>query len=88
MEAQAAQQQQQQQQWMINAQAQQQPHPSPATATAAAVTYSSQPYHQPTTHEEVRTLWIGDLPYWADESYLHSWFSHTGEVCILCIIFS
>ncbi|GER38353.1 nuclear acid binding protein [Striga asiatica] len=37
------------------------------------------PYHQPTTLEEVRTLWIGDLPYWADENYLRGWFSHTGE---------
>ncbi|KAK4384531.1 Polyadenylate-binding protein RBP47B' [Sesamum angolense] len=37
------------------------------------------PYHQPATLEEVRTLWIGDLPYWADENYLRGWFSHTGE---------
>ncbi|XP_047089612.1 polyadenylate-binding protein RBP47B' [Lolium rigidum] len=38
------------------------------------------PYHQPTTLEEVRTLWIGDLQYWADENYLYSCFAHTGEV--------
>lgn len=43
---------------------------------------SQQPYHQPATLEEVRTLWIGDLPYWADESYLHSWFAHTAEVTL------
>ena len=38
------------------------------------------PYHQPTTLEEVRTLWIGDLQYWADENYLYGCFAHTGEV--------
>ncbi|CAN4121005.1 unnamed protein product [Withania somnifera] len=45
-----------------------------------------QPYHQPATLEEVRTLWIGDLPYWADESYLHSWFAHTAEVLSIKVI--
>ncbi|XP_071915026.1 polyadenylate-binding protein RBP47B'-like isoform X1 [Coffea arabica] len=44
------------------------------------------PYHQPATLEEVRTLWIGDLPYWADESYLHSWFSPTAEVLSIKVI--
>ncbi|KAL8055491.1 hypothetical protein ABFX02_04G059000 [Erythranthe guttata] len=44
------------------------------------------PYHQPTTLEEVRTLWIGDLPYWADENYLRGWFSHTGEVLSIKVI--
>ncbi|KAG8389012.1 hypothetical protein BUALT_Bualt02G0185100 [Buddleja alternifolia] len=44
------------------------------------------PYHQPATLEEVRTLWIGDLPYWADESYLRGWFSHTGEVLSIKVI--
>ncbi|KAL3498344.1 hypothetical protein ACH5RR_041076 [Cinchona calisaya] len=44
------------------------------------------PYHQPATLEEVRTLWIGDLPYWADESYLNSWFTHTGEVLSIKVI--
>ncbi|CAI9106433.1 OLC1v1005586C1 [Oldenlandia corymbosa var. corymbosa] len=43
-------------------------------------------YHQPATLEEVRTLWIGDLPYWADESFLNSWFSHTGEVLSIKVI--
>ncbi|KAK4492393.1 hypothetical protein RD792_003198 [Penstemon davidsonii] len=44
------------------------------------------PYHQPATLEEVRTLWIGDLPYWADETYLRSWFSHTGDVLSIKVI--
>jgi len=37
------------------------------------------PYHQPTSLEEVRTLWIGDLQYWTDENYLYGCFAHTGE---------
>jgi hypothetical protein len=45
-------------------------------------------YHQPATLEEVRTLWIGDLQYWADESYLTSCFAHTGEVAPLSHLFS
>ncbi|XP_021592532.1 polyadenylate-binding protein RBP47B' isoform X2 [Manihot esculenta] len=43
-------------------------------------------YHQPTTLEEVRTLWIGDLQYWVDETYLSSCFAHTGEVISIKII--
>ncbi|KAJ1298577.1 hypothetical protein BS78_01G464100 [Paspalum vaginatum] len=44
------------------------------------------PYHQPTSLEEVRTLWIGDLQYWTDENYLYSCFAHTGEVQSVKII--
>ncbi|KAK6930726.1 RNA recognition motif domain [Dillenia turbinata] len=46
---------------------------APASATTTAT------YHQPATLEEVRTLWIGDLQYWVDESYLQSCFAHTGD---------
>lgn len=69
------------QQWMMSAPAQPQPQfaygapPPPPPPQQQQV-----PYHQPSTHEEIRTLWIGDLPYWADESYLHSWFAATNEV--------
>ncbi|KAL9261673.1 Polyadenylate-binding protein RBP47B'-like protein [Drosera capensis] len=56
-------------------QPQPQPHPGPHHQAA-----STAPYHQPQTLEEVRTLWIGDLQYWVDEQYLHSWFAPTGEV--------
>lgn len=35
---------------------------------------------QPQHHEEVKTLWVGDLQYWMDENYLHTAFVHTGEV--------
>lgn len=30
--------------------------------------------------EDNKTIWIGDLRHWMDEDYLHSCFSHTGEV--------
>ncbi|KAJ9697970.1 hypothetical protein PVL29_007200 [Vitis rotundifolia] len=73
MEAQAH----QQQQWM---------HPSHASASTVSSMASSQPYTQPTSVEEVRTLWIGDLQYWVDENYLHSCFAHTGEVISIKII--
>ncbi|XP_004486966.1 polyadenylate-binding protein RBP47B' [Cicer arietinum] len=43
-------------------------------------------YHQPSSLEEVRTLWIGDLQYWVDETYLTHCFSHTGEVISIKII--
>ncbi|CAL5344429.1 unnamed protein product [Camellia sinensis] len=49
----------QQQQWMMSAQAQTHYHP-PSTATPTASS-SSLPYHQPTTLEEIRTLWIGSI---------------------------
>ncbi|THG23370.1 hypothetical protein TEA_006462 [Camellia sinensis var. sinensis] len=49
----------QQQQWMMSAQAQTHYHP-PSTATPTASS-SSLPYHQPTTLEVIRTLWIGSI---------------------------
>ncbi|KAJ8770913.1 hypothetical protein K2173_022085 [Erythroxylum novogranatense] len=53
---------------------------------AAATTQATGGFHQPTTLEEVRTLWVGDLQYWMDESYLNSCFIHTGEVVSIKII--
>ncbi|XP_028757148.1 polyadenylate-binding protein RBP47B' [Neltuma alba] len=47
---------------------------------------ASQGYHQPSSIEEVRTLWIGDLQYWVDENYLSHCFAHTGEVVSIKII--
>jgi hypothetical protein len=68
--------------------AQSQPHQAYTTATTVMATMSSQGYHQPTTVEEVRTLWIGDLQYWVDESYLHGCFAQTGEVLSLSLSLS
>ncbi|KAG2306218.1 hypothetical protein Bca52824_025966 [Brassica carinata] len=56
------------------------------------------PYHQQhhnhhqKTHErggsgeDVKTLWVGDLLHWMDETYLHTCFSHTGEVSSVKVI--
>ncbi|XP_045833078.1 polyadenylate-binding protein RBP47-like isoform X1 [Trifolium pratense] len=30
--------------------------------------------------EEIRTIWLGDLHHWMDETFLHNCFAHTGEV--------
>ncbi|KAK9133444.1 hypothetical protein Scep_012972 [Stephania cephalantha] len=35
---------------------------------------------QPQSADEIRTLWIGDLQYWMEESYILNCFSQTGEV--------
>lgn len=62
-----------QQQWMMTTK------PQPQYAYGAPPP-PSQPYHHSPSHEEICTLWIGDLPYWADEFYLHSWFAATNDV--------
>ncbi|KAH0926258.1 hypothetical protein HID58_018514, partial [Brassica napus] len=33
--------------------------------------------------DDVKTLWIGDLLHWMDETYLHTCFSHTNQVVFL-----
>ncbi|KAH0934404.1 hypothetical protein HID58_011521 [Brassica napus] len=51
-------------------------------------------YHQQQQHkthergsgDDVKTLWIGDLLHWMDETYLHTCFSHTGEKQIAVIV--
>ncbi|KAL0676482.1 hypothetical protein Bca4012_004463 [Brassica carinata] len=51
-------------------------------------------YHQQQEHkthergsgDDVKTLWIGDLLHWMDETYLHTCFSHTGEVSSVKVI--
>ncbi|KAG2300935.1 hypothetical protein Bca52824_037407 [Brassica carinata] len=44
------------------------------------------PSSQPTTADEIRTLWIGDLQFWMDENFLYSCFAHTGEVVSVKVI--
>ncbi|KAH7290409.1 hypothetical protein KP509_30G047300 [Ceratopteris richardii] len=39
----------------------------------------SGPPSQPSL-DEVKSLWVGDLQFWMDESYLYNCFVHTGEV--------
>ncbi|OMO63173.1 hypothetical protein COLO4_32684 [Corchorus olitorius] len=36
--------------------------------------------------DDVKTIWVGDLVHWMDETYLHGCFSHTGEVSSVKII--
>lgn len=56
-------------------------------ATVAAAPQPPNPHpHHPTTLEEVRTLWIGDLQYWVDDNYLQSCFQATGELVSVKII--
>lgn len=45
--------------------------------------YKSQPQG---ASEEVKTIWVGDLLHWMDETYLHNCFSHTGEVSSVKVI--
>ncbi|GMH24348.1 hypothetical protein Nepgr_026191 [Nepenthes gracilis] len=40
----------------------------------------------PTSLDEIRSLWIGDLQYWVDESYLWGCFAQTGEVVSVKVI--
>ncbi|KAF3623661.1 polyadenylate-binding protein RBP47 [Capsicum chacoense] len=39
-----------------------------------------------TSSEDNKTIWIGDLQPWMDENYLHSCFSHVGELVSVKII--
>ena len=59
----------------------QQQHQWPQTWAAAAPTTTAAPsYHQPTSIEDIRTLWIGDLQYWVEDNYLYNCFAHSAEV--------
>ncbi|KAJ4716355.1 Polyadenylate-binding protein [Melia azedarach] len=37
-------------------------------------------------NDEAKTIWIGDLFHWMDETYLHNCFSHTGQVLNVKVI--
>ncbi|PKA63724.1 Polyadenylate-binding protein RBP45B [Apostasia shenzhenica] len=57
---------------------------APMMAPASVPVPAAQPF--PASADEVRTLWIGDLQYWMEESYIHSCFAHTGEVVSVKLI--
>ncbi|KAJ7966652.1 Polyadenylate-binding protein [Quillaja saponaria] len=46
--------------------------------------------HQQNQHQgssgENKTIWVGDLLHWMDESYLHSCFASTGEIASIKVI--
>ncbi|XP_062091901.1 polyadenylate-binding protein RBP47-like [Humulus lupulus] len=67
----------------------------------AAAAYNQQPhYQQQAPHpyhqnkqfsqshkqDEIRTIWVGDLHHWMDETYLHGCFAHTGQVFSVKVI--
>ncbi|KAH7285022.1 hypothetical protein KP509_33G008000 [Ceratopteris richardii] len=39
-----------------------------------------------TSPDEIKSLWVGDLLFWMDESYLYNCFVHTGEVSSVKVI--
>ncbi|KAG0447528.1 hypothetical protein HPP92_028294 [Vanilla planifolia] len=74
------------------------PPPPPVQYASHYIPYHPPQYHQnapPATAagpglsssgEDNKSIWVGDLHYWMDESYLHSCFAHTGEVISIKII--
>ncbi|KAL4320231.1 hypothetical protein GQ457_18G016580 [Hibiscus cannabinus] len=48
--------------------------------------YSQKQQQQGSNSDEVKTIWVGDLTHWMDETYLHGCFSQTGEVSSVKII--
>ncbi|KAE8690605.1 Polyadenylate-binding protein RBP47C [Hibiscus syriacus] len=48
--------------------------------------YSQKQQQQGSNLDEVKTIWVGDLADWMDETYLHGCFSQTGEVSSVKII--
>ncbi|XVF27854.1 hypothetical protein REPUB_Repub14bG0145100 [Reevesia pubescens] len=58
----------------------------PPQQGSAPVLAQLQQAGQPASADEVRTLWIGDLQYYMDESYLMTCFSQTGEVTSVKVI--
>ncbi|PKU82418.1 polyadenylate-binding protein RBP45 isoform X2 [Dendrobium catenatum] len=44
------------------------------------------PAAQPQSADEIRTLWIGDLQYWMEESYISNCFAQSGEVVSVKLI--
>ncbi|XWS39975.1 hypothetical protein CRYUN_Cryun18bG0100400 [Craigia yunnanensis] len=45
-----------------------------------------QSYSPKQQSDEVKTIWVGDLVHWMDETYIHGCFTHTGEVSSVKII--
>ncbi|XP_077243609.1 RNA-binding protein 45A isoform X2 [Tasmannia lanceolata] len=83
------QQQQHQNQWMMMQQQHQiQPQPvwNQQQQAPQAQPPPQFPSAQPTSADEIRTLWIGDLQYWMDENYILTSFAQTQEVVSVKVI--
>eukprot|EP00262_Sarcandra_glabra_P022163 TRINITY_DN96_c0_g3_i1.p1 TRINITY_DN96_c0_g3~~TRINITY_DN96_c0_g3_i1.p1 ORF type:complete len:478 (-),score=115.22 TRINITY_DN96_c0_g3_i1:274-1521(-) len=63
----------------------QQPQPQQQQQQQHQSQYSA-PASQPASADEIRTLWIGDLQYWMEESYIHGCFAASGEVVSVKVI--
>ncbi|RZC67260.1 hypothetical protein C5167_010951 [Papaver somniferum] len=48
--------------------------------------HQQQQHIEGSSSEENKTIWVGDLHYWMDESYLQACFGHTGEVLNIKVI--
>ncbi|GMH30252.1 hypothetical protein Nepgr_032095 [Nepenthes gracilis] len=81
-----------QQQWMMPPQQQVQPQHALPTMWGQQppppqpISMPPQQYQQPASADELRTLWIGGLQYWMDESYIQSCFAQTNEVVSVKVI--
>ncbi|XP_071696470.1 polyadenylate-binding protein RBP45-like isoform X5 [Rutidosis leptorrhynchoides] len=89
------QQQSYQQQWMMQQpphQQHQQPLPPQMWSQQQAPPQQQQQQQQqyrggaPASSDEIKSLWIGDLQYWMDETYVANCFYNTGEVATVKII--
>ncbi|KAM7479207.1 hypothetical protein LguiA_027420 [Lonicera macranthoides] len=85
--------QQQQQQWLAMQYPQQhqmmyqQPQYMPYAYQQQHQQQSNNQSHQiQSSSEDNKSIWIGDLQHWMDESYLQSCFAHTGEVISVKLI--
>ncbi|KAH7652255.1 Apoptosis-promoting RNA-binding protein TIA-1/TIAR (RRM superfamily) protein [Dioscorea alata] len=56
------------------------PQAFPPAQSQMAPQYPVPTAAQPVSSDEIRTLWIGDLQYWMDETYLQSCFYSTGQL--------
>ncbi|CAH9063407.1 unnamed protein product [Cuscuta epithymum] len=90
------------QQWMMHPQQPQHtpawtqpPPPMSHTVPAPYLTQTPQPYAAAypgtasvpsSSPTEVKSLWIGDLQHWMDESYLSGCFAHTAEITSVKVI--
>ncbi|XP_022947439.1 polyadenylate-binding protein RBP47-like [Cucurbita moschata] len=67
-------------------QQQQQPQQQPPPSQQQQQQPQSQRPRRQGSTDDVKTLWIGDLQAWMDETYLHNCFAHTGEVFSVKVI--
>ncbi|KAJ6825374.1 uncharacterized protein M6B38_375825 [Iris pallida] len=60
--------------------------PPPQPVPQAAPQYPAPVQVQPASADEIKTLWIGDLQHWMDETYVSGCFALSGEVISVKLI--